>query len=318
MPVTPEMRRGVDQVRDYLYGSGYPEHSASHHSQPDATRARDNHAALVGCLRYFRSRGSFIGRRSPHEPHESTIVGLSAGLPRGFTWRSTRRRTLTKMGDLKARARVQPIRSAGAIAPHHLPGSDIFNDAEAATGCARPDFRGLKVRPERLPTSTRLGLFLEALCPRAGGGRAQIVEHHLGLAGRRLGDEIDCLEVGRMRQIWTDPQPREKSRPASIEPGVTERLRQVVALQVHRTIGNIPTCLQACCGEVLALHLLGCREVDLDDPKIGNEVGTPVTERIHAGAKDHVLLKASPDCVLQAIFAIAHPQDHIAIARVSS
>src|SRR3546814_15302420 len=84
-----------------------------------------------------------------------------------------------------------------------------------------------------------------------------------------------------------------------------------------RSIGNIPTWLQACGGEALALHLLGCRKVDLDHPKIGNEVGTPVTECIHAGAQDHVLLKAPPDGVLQAIFAIAHPQDHIAIARIS-
>ena len=25
MPFTPEMRRGVDQIRDYLYGGGYPD-----------------------------------------------------------------------------------------------------------------------------------------------------------------------------------------------------------------------------------------------------------------------------------------------------
>src|SRR3546814_13152946 len=83
-----------------------------------------------------------------------------------------------------------------------------------------------------------------------------------------------CLEVGGSLQMWTDPQPREEGRPASIEPGLAERLRQVVALQVDRTIGNIPTWLQACGGEALALHLLGCRKVDLDHPKIGNEVGT--------------------------------------------
>src|SRR3546814_288110 len=170
------------------------------------------------------------------------------------------------MGDPEARARVQRSRPAGAIAHYHLTGPDIFNDAEAATGCTRPDFPGLKVWPEGLPTSARLQPFPEAFCPRGGGGRAQIVEHHLGLALRRLGDEIDCLEVGGARQIWTDPQPREEGRPASIEPGLAERLRQVVALQVDRTIGNIPTWLQACGGEALALHLLGCRKVDLDHP----------------------------------------------------
>src|SRR3546814_18505645 len=121
---------------------------------------------------------------------------------------------------------------------------------------------------------------------------------------------MDWLEVGGARQIGTDPRPREEGRPASIGPGLAERLRQVVALQVDRTIGNIPTWLQACGGEALALHLLGCRKVDLDHPKIGNEVGTPVTECIHAGAQDHVLLKAPTDGVLQPIFAIAHPQDH--------
>src|SRR3546814_10976572 len=68
-----------------------------------------------------------------------------------------------------------------------------------------------------LPTSARLQPFPEAFCPRGGGGRAQIVEHHLGLALRRLGDEIDCLEVGGARQIWTDPQPREEGRPRSEE-----------------------------------------------------------------------------------------------------
>jgi type I restriction enzyme M protein len=25
MPLTPEMRRGIDQIRDYLYGGGYPD-----------------------------------------------------------------------------------------------------------------------------------------------------------------------------------------------------------------------------------------------------------------------------------------------------
>ena len=25
MPFTPEMRRGIDQIRDYLYGGGYPD-----------------------------------------------------------------------------------------------------------------------------------------------------------------------------------------------------------------------------------------------------------------------------------------------------
>ena len=25
MPMTPDMRRGVDQIRDYLYGGGYPD-----------------------------------------------------------------------------------------------------------------------------------------------------------------------------------------------------------------------------------------------------------------------------------------------------
>ena len=25
MPMTPKMRRGVDQIRDYLYGGGYPD-----------------------------------------------------------------------------------------------------------------------------------------------------------------------------------------------------------------------------------------------------------------------------------------------------
>ena len=59
MPFTPEMRRGIDQIRDYLYGGGYPDPVS-------------NAEQLSAPVLLLPGRGAGPGERRSRSGHEAT------------------------------------------------------------------------------------------------------------------------------------------------------------------------------------------------------------------------------------------------------
>ena len=66
MPLTPDMRRSIDQIRDYLYGGGYPD---------PVTNAEQLSFLFFFYLIEGIDAENVLKAEVPKQPHESLFAG---------------------------------------------------------------------------------------------------------------------------------------------------------------------------------------------------------------------------------------------------
>ncbi len=95
MPMTPELRRGIDRIRDYLFGGGYPNPAQNAeqlsfliyfymHEAADAARARA--AQRPGAAAHIGAYEGEWSLRDPRNASEPDAVAVPRGLLRWSSW----------------------------------------------------------------------------------------------------------------------------------------------------------------------------------------------------------------------------------------
>lgn len=95
MPMTPELRRGIDRIRDYLFGGGYPNPAQNAeqlsfliyfymHEAADAARARA--AQRPGAAAHVGAYEGEWSLRDPRNASEPDAVAVPRGLLRWSSW----------------------------------------------------------------------------------------------------------------------------------------------------------------------------------------------------------------------------------------
>lgn len=150
------------------------------------------------------------------------------------------------------------------------------------------------------------GVVGELLEWRQGGAGKAVVEDDAATLGAGFDEAYGCTE-GFEGEVRDDTQPGEEGGGVGVEVGGEELIRDGVLLKVDGDVGKVRGDGDVVLLEQGAFGVLGSREVEFEDVKLG--VGVAVSEGVESGAEQDVLGDAALDGVGESVFGVAAAGD---------